>query len=72
MTADVQWNSIPALVTDAAARFGTAEGLVDGDIRLTFEQLADEAGAAARAAMAAGLGPGDRAAIWAPIAAGKP
>ena len=65
MTARVPWNSIPALVRDAAARFGTAEALVDGDTRLTFEQLAAEAGAVARAAMAAGLEPGDQAVLQA-------
>jgi len=69
---DLQWGTIPALVEDAAARFGEAEALVDihgpdGTItRLTFDQLAEEVAAATRAVVANGIDRGDRVAIWAP------
>jgi len=63
---DLAFTSVPGLVASAAARFGEAEALVDGDLRLSFSGL--EAGAlrVTKAAMAAGIQPGDRIAIWAP------
>jgi acyl-CoA synthetase (AMP-forming)/AMP-acid ligase II len=54
------------LVADAAATWPDAEALVDGDTRLTFGQLAAAVRRSTKAAIAAGIGPGDRAAIWAP------
>ncbi|MGA2520983.1 MAG: FadD3 family acyl-CoA ligase [Acidimicrobiales bacterium] len=63
---DLRWVSIPGLVADAAARFGEAEAIVDGSVRLSFAQLEEEAIAATAAAMAAGIHPGDRVALWAP------
>ena len=59
-------DTINGLVADAAEQWPDAEALVDGDVRLTFAQLHDEVRRSTRAAMAAGLEPGDRAAIWAP------
>jgi len=53
-------------VAGAAERFGDAEALVDGSLRVGFAGLAEMAMAATRSAIAAGLEPGDRAAIWAP------
>jgi acyl-CoA synthetase (AMP-forming)/AMP-acid ligase II len=58
--------TIPHVLDDAATRFADLEGLVDGDLRLTFAQLRDEAHRAARAVVAAGIDKGDRVAIWAP------
>jgi len=63
---DLRWGSIPGLVADAAARFGEAEAVADGDIRLSFAQLERDALAVTGAAMAAGIHPGDRVAMWAP------
>jgi acyl-CoA synthetase (AMP-forming)/AMP-acid ligase II len=63
---DLRWESIPALVADAAVRFGDDEALVDGDVRLSFTELADRALVVTRAAIGAGLDPGDKVAIWAP------
>ncbi|MEY2425538.1 MAG: HIP---CoA ligase [Actinomycetota bacterium] len=60
------WASIPALVRDAAARFGDREALVDGDRRLSWVELSAAVDRAAAACISAGLEPGDRAAIWAP------
>jgi len=50
----------------AAAQFAGREALVDGDVRLSFEDLASEIGRAARATVGAGIEAGDRVAIWAP------
>jgi HIP---CoA ligase len=60
------WQTIPALVDDAAARFGDAEALVDGDRTFGFVALRDEIHRAARAMIASGVAPGDRVAVWAP------
>ena len=63
---DLRWGSVPSLVADAAARFGDAEAVVDGDVRLSFTELADRALVVTRAAIGAGLRPGDTVAMWAP------
>ena len=53
-------------MADAAARFADAEAIVDAEVRLTFSQLEREALRVTGAAMAAGIHPGDRVAMWAP------
>ncbi|HET7651403.1 MAG TPA: FadD3 family acyl-CoA ligase [Acidimicrobiales bacterium] len=58
--------TIPAVLDHAATAFGDREGLVDGEVRLTFAQLRDHAHRAARAVARAGIAKGDRVAIWAP------
>jgi acyl-CoA synthetase (AMP-forming)/AMP-acid ligase II len=58
--------TIPALVADSAERYADLEALVDETTRLTYAQLAPAVHRAAGAAMAVGVGPGDRVAIWAP------
>jgi len=67
--------TIPGLVTRAADLWPEAEALVEAsaggsggaaDLRLTFAQLAERAENSVRAAITAGIEPGDRAAIWAP------
>ena len=63
---DLRWGSIPGLVSDAATRFGDAEAVVDGDVRLSFSELERDALGVTAAAMAAGIHPGDRVALWAP------
>ncbi len=63
---DLRWGSIPGLVADAAARFGEAEAVADGDVRLSFAQLERDALRVTGAAIAAGIHPGDRVAMWAP------
>ena len=63
---DLRWGSIPGLVADAAARFGEAEAVADGDVRLSFAQLERDALQVTGAAIAAGIHPGDRVAMWAP------
>jgi len=63
---DLEWGTTPALVRSAADRFGDAEALVDGDVRLSFVELAAAVHGAGRAFIAAGVEPGDRVAIWSP------
>ena len=58
--------SIPQLALEAGRRFGAEPALEDGPLRLSFADLAEAGLAAARAFLAAGVGPGDRVAIWAP------
>jgi acyl-CoA synthetase (AMP-forming)/AMP-acid ligase II len=69
---DLEWGTLPALVQDAAARFGESEAIVDlhgpggTTTRWSFDRLADEVATATRAVMALGIERGDRVAIWAP------
>jgi acyl-CoA synthetase (AMP-forming)/AMP-acid ligase II len=58
--------TIPGIVRRATEEFGDREAVVDGDVRLTFAELAAEVDRAARAHIASGVEPGDRVAIWAP------
>ena len=64
--ADLIWGTVPRLVDDAAQRHGATEALVDGEIRLTYAELAAEVDRYACGFVAAGVGAGDRAAIWGP------
>ena len=63
---DFDARTIPAVVERAGAVFGDREGLVDGERRLTFAELAAAADEAGRAFIASGIERGDRVAIWAP------
>ena len=58
--------TLPAMVSQAAARFGGRLAIRDGDIALTYLELDALRYRAAAAFLAAGLGRGDRIAIWAP------
>jgi HIP---CoA ligase len=57
------------MVCSSAERFGDAEALVDGPLRLTFVELTDRVRRAAGAFAAIGIDRGDRVAIWAPNSA---
>ena len=63
-----QWISIPGMVRARGVDLADREALVDddGQVRLTYAELAEFMMRSTRAAIAAGLQPGDRAAIWAP------
>ncbi|MGW4063017.1 FadD3 family acyl-CoA ligase [Amycolatopsis sp. NPDC004747] len=58
--------TIPAVVRDAAAKFGSAEALVDGPVRLGFDQLLERVQTVARAFAAGGIQVGDRVAVALP------
>ena len=47
--------TIPQLVARAAERFGDSEAVVDGDVRLSFQEFADEIDKAARALLASDI-----------------
>ncbi|WP_410872863.1 FadD3 family acyl-CoA ligase [Nocardia sp. A7] len=65
----MNWESIPQMVLSAADRFGDAEAVVDGDLRLSFTELAARIRRAAGAFAEAGIDRGDRVALWAPNSA---
>src|SRR5262245_59525264 len=58
--------TIPELVARAVERFGDSEAVVEGEVRLSFREFADEIDTAARALIAGNVERGDRVAIWAP------
>ncbi|HEY2429600.1 MAG TPA: FadD3 family acyl-CoA ligase [Acidimicrobiales bacterium] len=57
--------TIPELVTASADRFGGAPAVIDGGINLTYAELRDRARQFGAALIVAGVGRGDRVAIWA-------
>src|ERR1700743_3229225 len=57
------------MVLSAADRFGDAEAIVDGPLRLTFREVVDRIRCAAGAFADHGIEQGDRVAIWAPNSA---
>jgi acyl-CoA synthetase (AMP-forming)/AMP-acid ligase II len=63
------WRSLPHLVRSAGERFGAAEAVVDGPLRLSFAELASRVRVAAGAFADAGVGRGDRVVLWAPNSA---
>jgi acyl-CoA synthetase (AMP-forming)/AMP-acid ligase II len=63
------WQTIPEMVLSAADRFGDAEAIVDGPLRLTFAGVVERIRCAAGAFADLGIGKGERVAIWAPNSA---
>ena len=61
--------SVPLLLRSAAADSPDVEAVVDGDLRLTYAELAAQAEEFARALVAAGVQPGEAVSIWAPNSA---
>jgi len=61
-----RWQTIPEMVLSAADRFGDAEAVVDGPLRLSYVELADRIRRAAGAFVELGVAKGDRVAVWAP------
>ncbi|WP_255361739.1 FadD3 family acyl-CoA ligase [Mycobacterium sp. 852002-50816_SCH5313054-b] len=64
-----EWRTIPEMVLSAADRFGDAEAVVDGPLRLTFTEVVQRIRCAAGAFADLGVDKGDRIAIWAPNSA---
>ncbi|MFM2301154.1 MAG: hypothetical protein RLZZ84_890 [Pseudomonadota bacterium] len=60
--------TIPHAAAQAAARWGDALALIEGDQRCTFAQLWEDCRTAASALLERGVRSGDRIAIWAPNA----
>ncbi|MBL7496486.1 AMP-binding protein [Frankia sp. CNm7] len=58
--------TIPAALERAARLWPDDEAVVDGDVRLTFAQLAAAADEVARALVASGVEAGDKVSVWAP------
>jgi len=60
------YNTIPALIDWAAAQFGDAEALVQGDLRWNWHEVRAEIHRVAVALAGRGVTLGDRVGIWAP------
>ncbi|BBX15686.1 fatty acid--CoA ligase [Mycolicibacterium duvalii] len=69
MTYVPKWATIPEMVASAADRFGDAEAVVDGPLRLSFTEVVDRIRRAAGAFAEFGVAKGDRVALWAPNSA---
>jgi acyl-CoA synthetase (AMP-forming)/AMP-acid ligase II len=63
---ETQLETIPAAVAASIAARPDAEAVVEPGRRVTYRELGERVATATRAMMAAGVGPGDRVAIWAP------
>ncbi|KMO96961.1 FadD3 family acyl-CoA ligase [Streptomyces roseus] len=63
---DLRWRSIAGLVRSAAVEYADREAVVDGRVRIGYAQLGERVERSAAAAIAAGIEPGDRVAVWAP------
>jgi len=61
--------TIPAMAAATAERFGDRLAVADGDTRLTYAELHDEARTFGAALAGSGIQAGDRVAIWAPNSA---
>ncbi|MEO6088519.1 MAG: FadD3 family acyl-CoA ligase [Umezawaea sp.] len=66
MNLELGKQTVPAVLDAAAQRFGDAEALVDGDVRLDYAALRERVRTVARAFIALGVGAGDRVAICSP------
>ena len=63
---DLEFGTIPGLVRIVARKYAERAAIEDGEVTLSFAELAARAQQAARALMAIGVGKGDAVAIWAP------
>jgi acyl-CoA synthetase (AMP-forming)/AMP-acid ligase II len=59
-------DTIPAVLRDAAERFGERPAYVDGGRAVTFGELLESVRKTARGYVGLGFGPGDRLVLWAP------
>ena len=68
-TDEEEYPSIPAMALASAERFGDAIAVIDGEVELSFTDVAEEMLDVARGLAAIGVQPGDRVAVWAPNSA---
>jgi len=61
----MSWPSLAAMTAAAAERFGDRPAVVDGDVRVSYEELFGQARDFGAALVASGIQPGDRVGIWA-------
>ena len=66
MRGDLEWGTVPRLVQAAAELHGEREAVVGPRTRISYRDLGARVRHAAAAMMAAGIGPGERVALWAP------
>ncbi|MFF5183884.1 FadD3 family acyl-CoA ligase [Streptomyces sp. NPDC000345] len=66
MRGDVEWGTIPRLVSRAAERYADTEAVVEGRTRVSYGELGARVERAAAACLANGVRAGDRVAVWAP------
>ncbi|WBB61239.1 FadD3 family acyl-CoA ligase [Streptomyces sp. WMMC500] len=64
--ADLRWGTTGGLLSDAAARLGPTEAVVDGPVRWSYAELDAQVTRLARSFLAKGLAKGGRVAVWAP------
>jgi acyl-CoA synthetase (AMP-forming)/AMP-acid ligase II len=69
LRADERHGTVPRMVRSKAEQHGGRDAIVDGDVRLSFADVADGMHAVARSLLARGVEPGDRVALWAPNSA---
>lgn len=69
MTYQPRWQTIAEMVLSVGDRFGDAEAVADGALRLSYVELVDRVRRAAGAFAGLGIEKGDRIAIWAPNSA---
>jgi acyl-CoA synthetase (AMP-forming)/AMP-acid ligase II len=63
---DPPWNSLTAMLADSFSRYAGREAVVDGEVRLTYDEIATRVQALAAALASRGFAPGDSLVIWAP------
>jgi HIP---CoA ligase len=61
----VREDTIPAMAAAAASRFGDRPAIAEGEARLSYAELFEQARTFGAALVASGVEPGDRVAIWA-------
>jgi acyl-CoA synthetase (AMP-forming)/AMP-acid ligase II len=66
LRSDARAETIPSAVAASIAAWPDSEAIVEPGRRVTYAELGALVSRATRATMAAGVGPGDRVAIWAP------
>ena len=64
-----RYTSIPGAAQEAARRWADGEAVIDGPVRLSFTDVAEQMLSVTRSLLAIGIEPGDRIGLWAPNSA---